>query len=59
VEQDEDKITGIDKGVAIVKLQPLYITGADEQDRTADLLITNHILLISRPFKNNQKTLYK
>jgi hypothetical protein len=30
--------------VAVVKLQPLYFTGADEQDRTADLLITNQLL---------------
>jgi hypothetical protein len=35
---------GKEKGVAVVKLQPLYFTGADEQDRTADLLITNQLL---------------
>jgi hypothetical protein len=32
-----------EKGVAVVKLQPLD-SGADEQDRTADLLITNQLL---------------
>ena len=42
--QGSNRVAMKEKGVNLMLANPLFLFGADEQDRTADLLITNQLL---------------